>query len=569
MRRLLATGFGFGLALSSGFAEAQTPAGGPNRSAVRLVGVRSSDQPLLLARAQAAAPGTPVPMPMPMPGTNTPKPMGSPMSAAPPSSSGSPTPLGMPTPFGSGPNISEYPGSPYPTPGYSSGPQGVTLGPPTANTLDPSFAYGYPQVMAPEAYANHGAFPQLDAPLFEGCHSQPAFGQYGYEGGYDPGYTLPGYSAPGFAGILGTYGPYRGANRWSLSAEYLLWFTKSAQFPALLSTSSPAFNGILGTGDSRVIFGNGSFGDTLHSGGRFGFSRRIGGADLWSLDGNIFVLNNNGNEFRTDSSQFPVLARPFFNVNQGIPFVEVLTSPGLSVGSAAVKFENMVWGGEFNLRRRLVCNPCSRLDLIGGFRYLNVSEELGITESFTRTPNSPTSIGVPNAMAGTVVDNFRTENHFYGGTVGLAYERRRGRWFTSLTGKVSLGQVEQQVSINGGQTIMFDNGTIGQYAGGLLAVPGANIGTYSQRRFAVVPEIGFNIGMQLTRHCRAFVGYNFLYINSIVRPGDQIDQNIDITRIPNFPVTDVTRLSIPRPGVPLKDVGFFAQGVSFGFQWSW
>jgi hypothetical protein len=451
----------------------------------------------------------------------------------------------MPTPFGSGPAIAE-----------SSIPPGAMLGPVYSYAPNAGYPGGYSYPNGPEVYGSAG-FPQLDSPLFEGCQSAPAYGFGGTE-----------YGPPGFAGILGHCGPCGRAGRWSFSSEALVWFHKSARFPALLSTSSPGFNGILGSGDSRVILGDGSFGDTAHSGGRFGFTRLLGCSGRWALEGNAFFLGTQGEEFRADSGTFPVLARPFTSANQNIPFSQVLASPGLATGSASVDFENMVWGAELNLRRRLAGHSCSQYEFIAGFRYLHIGEELSIVESFARTANSPGSIGVPEAMSGTVTDEFRTENHFYGGTVGLARERRRGRFFTSLTGKISLGQVEQQVSINGAQTIHFTNGSTGQFTGGLLAVPG-NIGTYSQRKFAVVPEIGFNVGMQVTPRLRAFVGYNFLYINSILRPGQEIDSTIDVTRIPNFPVAGVAALPITRPTPQLKDTDFFVQGVSFGLQWRW
>ncbi len=548
MRRLLAASLGCGLALVPALAHAQSPA----KSPVRLVGVRSADEPLLLVRAQTGAPAPMpmpgAPMPKPMPGAPMPKPMPGvpmpmPMSGAP-----APVQLGMPTPFGGGPGIA---------------PEGA-FGPTYSFAPDAGYGYpgGYPQPVGPEAYGGAG-FPQLDAPLYEGCQSAPGYGGYG-----DPGYGGYDYGGPRFANILGACGPNCRPGRWSYSAEYLLWFSKSARFPALLSTSSAGFNGILGAGDSRAILGNGAFGDTLHHGGRFGFSRRLGGGDRWSLDGSVFFLGNANEEFRATSGEFPVLARPFTNANQNIPFAQVLAAPGLSTGAAVVGFENMAWGAEMNLRRRIGGMACSRYDVLFGFRYLNVSDELSIRESFARSANSPPSIGVPTAMSGTVDDVFRTENHFYGGTVGLSRERRRGRWFTSLTGKVSLGQVEQELTIQGAQTVLFSNGATGQFTGGLLAVPG-NIGVYSQRKFAVVPELAFNVGVQLTPRCRAFVGYNFLYINSVLRPGQQIDPTIDVTRIPNFPVAGVTAQPLQKPIVPLKDTDFFAQGVSFGFQWNW
>jgi hypothetical protein len=270
-----------------------------------------------------------------------------------------------------------------------------------------------------------------------------------------------------------------------------------------------------------------------------------------------------------DSGTDPVLARPFFNLNSNIPYSEVIASPGLSTGGASVWSETSLWGAEANARAFLTKTSCARLDLIGGFRYMRLSEELGINEFFQRTPDSPTSIGVPTAMSGTVTDIFRTTNDFYGGQIGLLGEARRGRWFGTLSGKVAFGRVFETVSINGRQQINFVDGTTGTFPGGLLALPGANMGTYSQSKFAVVPEIGVNLGYHLTSHCRVFFGYTFLYINNVLRPGDQIDTGLDVTKIPNFPVAGVTPLPQPRPLPTFRDRDFFAQGLNFGIQFTW
>ena len=61
------------------------------------------------------------------------------------------------------------------------------------------------------------------------------------------------------------------------------------------------------------------------------------------------------------------------------------------------------------------------------------------------------------------------------------------------------------------QVLVFPNGTVQTAQGGLLTVPGTNIGRFSQSRFAVVPEIGLNLGYQVTQRMKVFVGYNFLY----------------------------------------------------------
>src|SRR5205823_3226983 len=101
-----------------------------------------------------------------------------------------------------------------------------------------------------------------------------------------------------------------------------------------------------------------------------------------------------------------------------------------------------------------------------------------------------------------------------------------------LRGKLALGVTHQEINISGGQSLTNAAGTA-QALGGLLAL-NSNIGDFSRDRFSVVPELGVNVGYNLTPNLRAFCGYNFLYWSSVVRPGDQIDRGLDITRPPNF-----------------------------------
>jgi hypothetical protein len=127
--------------------------------------------------------------------------------------------------------------------------------------------------------------------------------------------------------------------------------------------------------------------------------------------------------------------------------------------------------------------------------------------------------------------------------------------------------MRQQLTIDGAQTVTTAAGQT-TVPGGLLALPGANIGNYSQNKFAVVPEFGMNLGYHITPNCRIFVGYTFLYASSVLRPAEQIDTTIDVTRIPNFP-TQATRLNSVRPAVPLSTTDFAAQGINFGLQFKW
>src|SRR5262249_17255125 len=97
--------------------------------------------------------------------------------------------------------------------------------------------------------------------------------------------------------------------------------------------------------------------------------------------------------------------------------------------------------------------------------------------------------------------------------------------------------------------------------------PGANIGKLTKNEVSVVPQLGVNIGYQLTENIQIFGGYTFLYWTHVVRPGDQIDTVLDVNRIPNFG-TAPTATSV-RPLVTFNQTDFWVQGVSIGVAFSW
>lgn len=386
---------------------------------------------------------------------------------------------------------------------------------------------------------------------------------------------------PGFPALnrLATPGKF-----WA-TGEYLLWWTRSAQLPTLVTTSSPQYRGYLGVGDTQSVFGDQSFGQSLHSGARFGGGMWFGDQQCRGIDSRFFFLGQNGNEFTVNSGQVPVLARPFFNINgdpallptvTGIrpspigPLSELVALPGFAMGGVGVQLQNDLWGYDINYRRALAvaCNGCGRLDGLIGFRGLTFNEQLTITESIQRVPGSDMTIGSP-AIGAVVTDSFRTENNFYGGQIGLTGELRRGRWSVDGRATIAFGQVFQKAIINGSQVVAYQNGGVAQFQGGLLALPGANIGEFTQNKFAVLPEIGVNIGYNVTPHLRVFVGYNFLYLSSVLRPGNVIDTAVDAARIPNFGLPATPVAGYVRPAPQLRTTDFFAQGISFGLQWSW
>ena len=467
----------------------------------------------------------------------------------PPPSGSTPVPAPMPGPMGAGALKTGGPPSvtvsrdPLPTTGLGAVVNPVVVGPGAPFVVGPGAPFvvgpGGAVVVGPDGDCGPMGCPTpvMDAPLVAGG---------------------PGY--PGFGRLFGLG---RG-NSW-VSAEYLMWWTKSTQLPPLAATGIVDPSGTGGIMAQQNLLA-GSFGDTLHSGARFGIGHWFSDEQRRGVDARFFFLFQNGATFTANSAQVPTLFLPFNNVNTPVgPTGNVVAAPGIAAGGISVALENSLWGAEVNYRRFLMGNACARLDGLVGFRYANFTETLTINETAALLPTAPFT-GAP----GTISDRFRAENNFYGGQFGLTGEVRRGRWFLDGRATVAFGTVHQTGEIGGGQARLLPNGTVGQYAGGLYALPGANTGTYTQSKFAVMPEAGFNVGYHITPGWRVFVGYNVLYLSSVLRPANMIDTNIDAARIPNFAVPgSPAALPFARPQPLLTTTDFFAQGISFGMQWTW
>lgn len=466
-----------------------------------------------------------------------------------------PVPYAQPVPYGS--PIGPYIAPPVPpgTPLFGS----VIGGPPAVIPgCDPATGGGSIPVSPSVPGASAGGFaagPVVDDPYLNNPYASG--GLFGFGG------------LPRARQILQTTAGV-GEGRLQVTGEYLLWFVRAAGSPPLLTTSSPQFNGIIGQGDTRVLFGGAGqvLNNTRHSGARFGAVYYLPG-NRWGVDGDIWFLGRNGSSYVTDTNENPLLARPFFNANTGQSFSEVVAAPGVATGAASVTSSTTLWGANVDLRRGLFCGPCSRLDAIVGFKYANLSEDLTIAEQFARTPNSNLAVGVPFAAAGLVQDKFETVNNFYGVNLGLAGELRRGRWFVNGKATVGLGTMNQMAIVTGSQRIVTDTGGLLTANSGLLAIQGANAGTYTQHKFSVVPEVGLTLGYYLTPRLRVGVGYGFLYMNRVLRPGNLIDTAVDVTRIPNFPTTATPLAGPARPQLIVRESDFFAQGITFSLNWTW
>ena len=356
---------------------------------------------------------------------------------------------------------------------------------------------------------------------------------------------------------FGGFGDCNDRARFWGGAEYLMWWQKGQSVPPLVTSSPAGQVGAVGAlGDPRTTILYQDIPNPTRGGGRFH-------AGMWlrhfcnvGFEASYFFLNrtNSSSVFVSDGD--PQLARPFRDAELGVQDAEIFTP-----GSAVIQTFSQLWGLEGNFRHKLRCGPCGWCDLIWGYRHLNLSEGINIAED--------QSLPIPGFAPLRILEqeSFRTRNTFNGVQMGLTGERRLGgRCFVGWTTKVALGNSHSILNIEGNTTFFAPApiGTVTQQ-GALLATP-TNIGRYTSNRFAVVPEVGLKVGVDITDHLRIFAGYDFLYWSSVMRPGEQIDLNV----APSFRPTIFGPGAGGGPRVPqvlYRATDYWAQGFSFGLQY--
>ncbi len=351
------------------------------------------------------------------------------------------------------------------------------------------------------------------------------------------------------------------------SAEYLLWWLSGSKLPPLVTTGPATFPvGFLGNPGVTILFGNSTVDQGPFSGGQFLVGYWLDCDRKTGVEVSGFFL---GQQSRTDSfnsMQFPVLTRPFVNANENTPFSEFAAFPGLAGGSIEVRNASRLWGIGPRVRCTLCCGECSKIDAIAGFQYVDLEESLSIVERVQFSPDVPD----PNLANSRFVatDSFATRNQFYGGLIGLDAWMWRGSLALNAYAQISLGSTHQSIDIQGQQVKTDAAGTTTVFPGALLALPGANIGRFHGDTFSVLPRAGVNLGYRIGENLTVYGGYSVLYWNNVVRPGEQIDLNLDVNRIPNFGVV-APPLATTRPTVPFARTDFWAHGINVGVGVVW
>jgi hypothetical protein len=348
-----------------------------------------------------------------------------------------------------------------------------------------------------------------------------------------------------------------------LGADYLLWAMKGGRLPPLVTTSPPNSLGILGQPGTSILIGDTDTNRGAFSGGHFVAGVWLDDDQNFGFEGTYFFLAERSVNFTANSTGSPnsaALARPFFNILTNQEDSEVLALPGQQPASIRVSATTSLQGAEATGVVGLCSGDCFRLEMLIGFRYLELDDKLGIAEQVAFLPNAPVNAGsIINQ-----VDQFDVGNRYYGGQLGLRAEWCYHGFLFGALGKLAFGANEEIIDIAGASRFAPPMGTPLISAGGLLAQP-SNIGRFTHSQFAVVPELGVHVGYQFGRHVRLFAGYTFLYWSDVVRSGDQIDRGLNATQTPVVQPAGPL-LGPARPAIFFHQTDFWAQGGTFGLE---
>jgi hypothetical protein len=380
------------------------------------------------------------------------------------------------------------------------------------------------------------------------------------------------------------------------NVEYLLWRLPNAPLPPtqlmvpFTISSLPEFN-------STVAFPDGeSFQLGGRSGARFTAGFWLDPSHTCAFEASYFQLERRQNSVISNQvATLPINLTVIQNIQQALatipPILQIIqvpadvTLPGqLTVVANASHRSADIWGGEVNARSTRCYFGGVCYDLLAGFRMINFEETLAFNETIRLQvgdpviyqTNGPVSLNnlpvIPlpvrnlrDLVVLTTADMVATRNRYYGAQVGGSFEWWFAeRFFLEGQGKLGAGGMVQTVFFEGYTTSTTQ-------AGGTVTVPGGLLSPFtgpfanSRTKYVIVPEFEFKLGFQITPWLRSTIGYNFMWISSVVRPGSQIGlaQNSATVVVSPDAQNSITTI---QPTFRYQDTAVYMQGLTAGLE---
>ena len=219
------------------------------------------------------------------------------------------------------------------------------------------------------------------------------------------------------------------------------------------------------------------------------------------------------------------------------------------------------YGADVNYRMRAPqFASFSNVDILFGIRYAALDEKLSASVNSVFSRNFRPELGIPvptdftNSVSG--FDTFRIRNDFIGPQVGFNAEQHWGPYWVTSENKLAVGAMIERASVSDSTiasttptSTIFLAGIPLQVTGGspVVGPGGPQFGLFTQFDrskvvFAAVPSGNIKLGYDIVPDMLSLtLAYNYIYMSSIGRVGDQIASPNDI-----------------------RQSSLFAQGMTFG-----
>jgi hypothetical protein len=303
-------------------------------------------------------------------------------------------------------------------------------------------------------------------------------------------------------------------------AEFLAWATRGVGLPPLVTDgTSTVF------GDERALNGMRS-GLRLEGGAWLDPERNVGvmarfftlGTQAVNLDGGSNGLNP------VTLPQIQTVAGVTTSVPIAVGF------PGLTRGTVTASASTQFMGGDASLLHAFPSSEGFSLNALVGYRYLHLGDKIGRAFDVVPTPTVETLLGATARAMGE--DQVRTRNNFHGGQVGFALGTESGRFTFAMQSSLALGATSAEMDVSRTRSAGAGAVTVANTIAALTGVgatstavtPVVQTGARIEEDFfAVVPEVGLQLGFHASESVHITGGYNFLFWSKVRRAQEQFD----------------------------------------------
>jgi Putative beta barrel porin-7 (BBP7) len=358
-------------------------------------------------------------------------------------------------------------------------------------------------------------------------------------------------------------------------------------------------------------------------GGRFTAGVWFYADESLGLEGSFFYINNRSTGFNSTTAnpalptdqfllRFPFSSNIFVvgtstifgpgTITQAPSATPGQTFPSFVVRRSATTITGTsssgLWGGELNARRTWYDDTQDplfgqRFGGLIGFRYVDFHEDLFVSNAVqffqplaaNGQPEFPDRNGLglplntnlPTNLDYSTQDAIRTTNHFYGGQIGFDWDMYYSRLSLDIRADIGLGVMHQTIDVFGAtqtsSTItlapnVFVNpppSTTSTSTPGGLFSSALDQGRHTRNRIAFIPDVNVKLGYQVFSSLRAYVGYDFLYLSSVARPGNQTA--LAATNIQATVGGTPTTLTFTQPAFRYDATGLAVNGFNFGVEY--